>query len=359
MAERLTGVVILILASLFVAFAAQAGSALHFDNATIETEHQDLEEVRELTKNRSEINETLHKLYVVQFNAPIQLSDRQNLETLKAEVVSYIPDDALVVRASPKVAQTIRMSSPNVRIVLPYEPSWKLSSELPLPSILTKDQLIDASIKFTSEKAAQQSLAQVQSLPETEIVSANADQVTLRTSPVNLQPISTLDTVVWIASVIESAVTGDVRDDKTKAITEYMIDERKLVNPSPALIEAAVQHTSGDTLRLSKTLILDEATGVAAGEQHVYPINVEQYGRLSVTLLYTDKEASPVAGKFLANDLDLVVVDPMGNESSLSDRNQPFEHVEFATDAGAYEVRIKGMNVPAGKQPYALLISVL
>ncbi len=359
MAERLTGVVILVLASLFVAFAAEAGSALHFDNATVETEQQDLEEVRELRKIRSEINETSLKLYVVQFNAPIQLWDRQNLETLKAQVISYIPDDALVMRASPKIAQTIRMSSPNVRVVLPYEPSWKVSSELPLPSVLTKDQLIDANIKFTSEKAAQQSLQQVQSLPETEIVSTNAEQVTLRTSPINLAPISALDTVVWIASVIESAVTGDTHADKTKEVTEYVIESRELTNPSPALIDAAVRHSTGDTLSLAKALIIDEAKGVAAGEQHVYPINVEQFGKLSVTLLYTDKEASPVAGLPLANDLDLVVVDPMGNESSLSDRNQPFEHVEFGTEAGAYEIRIKGINVPAGKQPYALLVSVL
>lgn len=359
MAERLTGVVILVLASLFLAFAAEAGTALQFDNATIETEQQNLDEVRELRKIRSEVNETSFKLYVVQFNSPIQLWDRQNLETLKAEVVSYIPDDALVVRASPKIAQTIRMSSPSVRVVLPYEPSWKVSSELPLPSVLTKNQLVDASIKFTSEKAAQQSLVRVQSLPETEILSSESAQVTLRTSPVNLEPISALDTVVWIASVIESAVTGEVHTDKENEVAEYLIESRELTNPSPAVIEAAVRHSNGDTLSLAKALIIDEAVGVAAGEQHVYPINVEQYGKLSVTLLYTDEEASPVAGLPLANDLDLVVVDPMGNESSLSDRNQPFEHVQFGTEAGAYEIRIKGMNVPAGKQPYALLVSVL
>ena len=359
MAERLTGVVIFVLASLFLAFAAEAGSALHFDNTSIETEQQNLDEVRELRKIRSEINETSRKLYVVQFNAPIQLWDRQNLETLKANVVSYIPDDALVIEASPKVAQTIRMSSPNVRVVLSYEPSWKLSSELPLPSVLTKDQLVDANIKFTSEKAAQKSLEQVQSLPDTEIVSADAEQVTLRTSPVNLEPLSALDTVVWIASVIEAAVTGESSEDKAKEVTEYLIESRELANPSPAVVEAAVRHSNGDTLSLAKALIIDEAKGVSGGEQHVYPINVEQYGKLSVTLLYKDEEASPVAAQALANDLDLVVVDPMGIESSLSDRNQPFEHVEFGTSSGAYEIRIKGMNVPAGKQPYALLVSVL
>ena len=359
MAERLTGVVIFVLASLFLAFAAEAGSALHFDNTSIETEQQNLDEVRELRKIRSEINETSRKLYVVQFNAPIQLWDRQNLETLKANVVSYIPDDALVIEASPKVAQTIRMSSPNVRVVLSYEPSWKLSSELPLPSVLTKDQLVDANIKFTSEKAAQKSLEQVQSLPDTEIVSADAEQVTLRTSPVNLEPLSALDTVVWIASVIEAAVTGESSEDKAKEVTEYLIESRELANPSPAVIEGAVRHSNGDTLSLAKALIIDEVEGVSAGEQHVYPINVEQYGKLSVTLLYKDEESSPVAAQALANDLDLVVVDPMGIESSLSDRNQPFEHVGFGTSSGAYEIRIKGMNVPAGKQPYALLVSVL
>ena len=132
MAQRLTGIILLLIASLFFAYTADAGDALHFDNATIETEQQDLDDVRELRKIRSEIDEQNVKLFVVQFNAPIQLSDRQNLETLKAQVVSYIPDDALVIRSTPKVAQTIRMSSPSVRVVLPYESSWKISSELPL-----------------------------------------------------------------------------------------------------------------------------------------------------------------------------------------------------------------------------------
>lgn len=359
MTERLTGAILLVIASFFFAYVAEAGSALHFDNATIETEQQDLEEVRELRKIRSEINETEINLYVVQFNAPIQLWDRQNLETLKAQVVSYIPDDALVIRASPKVAQTIRMSSPNIRVVLPYETSWKSSSELPLPSVLTKDQLIDANIKFSSEKDANRSMKQVQSLPETEILSTNADQITLRTSPVNLAPISALDTVVWIASVLESAVTGENNEDKVTEVTKYLIEERKLEAPSAAVIDATVRHTNGDTLSLSKALILDEANGLTTGEQHVYPINVDQYGKLSVTLLYTDKEASPVAATPLANDLDVVVVDGLGNETSLGDRNQPFEHVEFGASAGAYEIRVKGLNVPAGKQPYALIVSVL
>lgn len=358
MTERLTGVVILVLATIFIAFTARAGDALYFDNAKVATEQQNLDDVRENTKNRTEIDEQSRHLYVVQFNSAIQLSDRQNLETLKAEVINYIPDDALVIRSSPKVAQTIRMSSPNIRVVMPYDPSWKITSELPLPSILTKDQLVDANVKFTSEKDANRSVQQVQKMPETEIVSMNKDQVTLRTSPVNLAPISTLDTVVWIASVLESAVTGDSNKDRIKEVTDYLVEERKFQAPSQTVIEAAIRHSSDDKLKLSKAMIIDETRGVSSGEQHVYPINVNQYGKLSVTLLYNDGDFSPVSGKPLANDLDVVIVDDRGNETALNDRTQSFEHVEFGASKGPYEVRVKGVNVPAGKQPYALLVSI-
>lgn len=358
MTERLTGVLILLLASIFIAFTARAGEALYFDNAKVETEQQNLDEVRELRKIRSEVDTRVHHLFVVQFNSAIQLSDRLNLETLKAEVISYIPDDALVIKATPKVAQTIRMSSPNVRLVMPYDPSWKISSDLPLPSVLTKDQLVDANVKFSSEKDANHSLQQVQSLPETEIVSVTNDQVTVRTSPINIAPISTIDTVVWIASVLESAVTGEANKNKEKEITEYLVEKRKFEAPSHTLVSAALKHTNGETLNLSKALIIDEVRGIAAGEQHVYPINVNEYGKLKVTLYYNDREFSPVAGKPLANDLDVVIVDPSGDENALNDRSQPFEHIEFGARKGPYEVRVKGVNVPAGKQTYSLLVSI-
>lgn len=359
MKKQFTQTALLAIASFFFVLVAEAGESLEFDSVSVETEKQDLNEVRELRKIRAEIAEHTSKLYVVQFNGPIELSDRQNLETLKTQVVSYIPDDAVVVRASPKEAQTIRMSSPSVRVVLPYEPSWKISSELPLPSVLTKDQVVDANVKFSSEKDANRSLSRVQSLKETEIVSMASDIVTLRTSPENLAPLSKLETVVWIASVVETTEANEIDPELMKEVSEYMIEERQLEAPSSALIEAAIRHSNRDTLNLSKALVIDELEGVSTGEQHAYPINVEQHGKLTVTLLYTDKESSPVAINPLANDLDVVVVDALGNERVLGDRSHPHEHVEFGASPGAYEIRIKGVNVPAGKQPYALLISVL
>ncbi len=63
------------------------------------------------------------------------------------------------------------------------------------------------------------------------------------------------------------------------------------------------------------------------------------------------------------NDLDLVLVDKSdGSEIKLEDRLNNTEMVEAEADKGEYEVIVRGSNVPqgpqAGKQPYALVISV-
>jgi serine protease AprX len=180
-------------------------------------------------------------------------------------------------------------------------------------------------------------------------------------------------------------------------VRQYLVDDRKMVKPSGALVKAVLMHTAFDLFpgqfgalgkdkgqemltgrpnndegygrvdvdkatNLGKAIIVDEHTGLSTGDVHKYPLQVSGGGKLTATLVYTDAAASAGAAKSLVNDLDLVVVDPSGHETSLGDHTNNYEMIEAQAQAGNYEIRVKGTNVPqgpiGGRQPYALVITV-
>ncbi len=67
--------------------------------------------------------------YIVQARGPIDNAFRAMLAQAGATVVSYIPNDAYLVRASANVAGTLE-ASPPVQAVVPYEPYYKVQSSL-------------------------------------------------------------------------------------------------------------------------------------------------------------------------------------------------------------------------------------
>ncbi len=67
--------------------------------------------------------------YIVQARGPIDNAFRALLAQSGATVVSYIPNNAYLVRASSGVAGTLEASSP-VQAVIPYEPYYKIQSAL-------------------------------------------------------------------------------------------------------------------------------------------------------------------------------------------------------------------------------------
>ena len=181
-------------------------------------------------------------------------------------------------------------------------------------------------------------------------------------------------------------------------VRQYLIEKRGFTNPSAALMKATLMHSAYDmfpgqfgevgkakgqellTRRpnidegygrvdvaratdLGSAVMVDERAGVATGEALAYPVKVTGTAKLTATLVYTDAAASAGASKALVNDLDLVVVNlKTGKELSANDHINNNELVEQTVEAGNYEVRVKGTNVPqgpaAGKQPFAVLVSV-
>ncbi len=89
----------------------------------------DLRESMDLKIPKSLQSEGDPGTYIVQSRGPIDEQFRARLRGAGASIVSYIPNNAYLVRTSGDAAQRLR-GTPGVQAVLPYEPYYKLNARL-------------------------------------------------------------------------------------------------------------------------------------------------------------------------------------------------------------------------------------
>ncbi len=176
-------------------------------------------------------------------------------------------------------------------------------------------------------------------------------------------------------------------------VREYLIKDRKIASPTAAMVKGVLMHSADDLFpgqfgaigasrgqeliqarpnfdegfgrvdlkratALSQALMVDERNGLGPEEQHLYPVTLSRFARLEMTLVYTDVPGAAAAAHCLVNDLDIAVIDRAGRRIEVLDRKNNFEHLEVELPAGGYQIEVRGFNVPIGKQPYALIVSV-
>src|ERR1039458_9551997 len=86
--------------------------------------------------------------YIVQARGPIDNAFRAMLASAGAEIVSYIPNDAYLVRAQAGVANGLA-GNPLTQGVIPYEPYYKIQSSL-LEAILKDQPLVVSELKVAA-----------------------------------------------------------------------------------------------------------------------------------------------------------------------------------------------------------------
>jgi hypothetical protein len=313
------------------------------------------------------------RYYVVQFKEMILPGDHRNLTSLGAEIVRFLPEDTLVIKAGEREIRTIAASSITIRAVQPYESEWKIANAISQD----KDDVADLEVQlFPGEKAA--SIAA--KLRGVKVESFEGSVIRLRTQLSNVAGLAQIQAVEWIqpAAPVEKATTSSIAKIGLRARTvllNYLRDKREIANPSQALTNllvgdrrAARDHTGKDKLNeagwyqfLDGSLIVDEHLGLATAETHSYPVTVSSQGRLKAKLVYLDAAAAPGVATSLVNDLNLLIVDADGREVLTADRDTAGKMIEMPVEMGTYEVRVIGRNVPLGqgssRQPYALMIS--
>jgi hypothetical protein len=129
-------------------------------------------------------------------------------------------------------------------------------------------------------------------------------------------------------------------------------------------------HFSGESRAL---FVEDDTAGFptgSSGQERSFQLEVASGEPLKATLTWTDFPATPLADPTIVNDLDLVVTGPqatfLGNVFSngasvpggAADRNDTVEQVLIANpQSGTYTVTVRSFNVPAGPQPFALVVT--
>src|SRR6266700_1510443 len=103
---------------------ARNDRAILLENALLDTEHTATTSIPAHLRAQGEPG-----AYIVQSRAPLDGTFRALLQTVGAGIVSYIPNNAYLVRASAAAAQQL-VANPQTQTVIPYEPYYKLKSSL-------------------------------------------------------------------------------------------------------------------------------------------------------------------------------------------------------------------------------------
>jgi serine protease AprX len=181
-------------------------------------------------------------------------------------------------------------------------------------------------------------------------------------------------------------------------VRQYFRTIKRRLNPSAALIKAALIHGAGyrpyrfepagpglydwaqgwGHVDLCESVTppapkdvrwYDQRTGLNTGQSWRWSCTVNDAGiPLAFTLVWTDYPGSPSVYPNLVNDLDLVVTSPLGamyygnsrngQPGGSPDRVNNVERLVIAQpELGRYSIRVRGFNVPAGPQDFALVYS--
>jgi serine protease AprX len=113
--------------------AAQAGTVLRLNTGTITTNH--IERMMSVPMNNPSASQDL----IVQFKKPITEADKVSLKAQGAEIFGYLPDDALMVRASFAKLQQWRQGG-KIEAILPFKAEFKISTSFDPGSVFNKDE---------------------------------------------------------------------------------------------------------------------------------------------------------------------------------------------------------------------------
>jgi subtilisin family serine protease len=139
---------------LVIASVSEAGNILHFQNGDVEP--------KSVAQKSTVSFANLSDDYVLQFKGAITELDKAQLKAKGVQIFRYIPDDALIVRAT---ASQLTSFAQNGRInaFIPFKGNMKLSSHLPTLSVFSKRKSLPVAIVAFTATDAQNILSYLKS----------------------------------------------------------------------------------------------------------------------------------------------------------------------------------------------------
>lgn len=144
-------------------------------------------------------------LYLVQFAGPIQDSWLDALKASGAEIVSYMPSNAYVVRAGTGAAGNLPFLKQNrfVQFLGDYEPAYRISPELREARIKDSSSFVDVTVQVIDSANAKQTIQKLAALASEFVQShqvMNYHNVELRIQAAKLTEIALYDDVFAVES---------------------------------------------------------------------------------------------------------------------------------------------------------------
>lgn len=141
-----------------------------------------------------------YRHFVIQFASAITEEDKRYLHDQGIEVERYIPDDALLVRATDAAAGLAKIGSSRVRAISSFAPEWKISpefwSEPALHTTLAAGERL--LVSTLADSSAQQVAREIARIPGLSIQWVRERDIMVNGTKALLSNIAAIDAVEWI-----------------------------------------------------------------------------------------------------------------------------------------------------------------
>ena len=149
-------------------------------------------------------NTEVFKHFIVQFENHVSETDRLTLTKQGLEILSYLPEDALIVQGSIEDVQIAAVKLPQLRAFAPYQPNWKLDPQINLPMPLSTEGLHSKSlvhVRTFSPTETEQVKLSVRSVPSALLKYASGRALLIEIDPSEINELAKLEGIEWIQSM--------------------------------------------------------------------------------------------------------------------------------------------------------------
>lgn len=225
------------------------------------------------------------RYYVVQMHERIAREDLANLESFRLESIRYLPEDALVVKATARKIQVLAKSSPRIRAITPFLPAWKIAPEFGASSIFSGDPEVQAVVQlFPGEDAGALARALAGSgkksrMAEVQNVVIKARRAEIKIKRSRLWQVAELEAVEWIepANTYKLAVFEETDSQRWQIQSAGFYDDLTGTETGTKLVKLEAAWSRGWTGKGELVAVAD--TGLDRGQKT--PVHEDFIGRIA------------------------------------------------------------------------------